>query len=313
MTTHPHSILLSGAWALALFVAASPSEAGETRTFSAPSYLANPGSFVDVPLTLDNAANLAAVRVQINFMPEVVSLAQVTAGPLGEAFEMSRGDEEGVVQLVFARAEPLAGGSGRLAVLRFMVNPGAEQDMFTEITIADIGLSDSSGVVDLRQKDTVVVSNGLVAVTLEPNIDNARNGLPDWWEHLHGLNIFAGNANLDPENDGMPNLLEYAFGGNPFAMDSEERGCRTGLVADGDSQFFRFSFYRRVSDPSLQIRLQESADLALWNDLNLTQQVIGTPVDAGDGTEFVTVRGTIPVTGIGAGARGFLRLEVKRP
>ena len=39
--------------------------------------------------------------MQINFNPEILELQAVTAGPLGAEFELSRGDGDGFVQLVF--------------------------------------------------------------------------------------------------------------------------------------------------------------------------------------------------------------------
>ncbi|MEX1116415.1 MAG: cohesin domain-containing protein [Akkermansiaceae bacterium] len=202
----------------------------DSRSLSLPSYLVNPGGILEVPLTLDNAAGLAAIQVQINFDPEVLELQTVTAGPLGEAFELSQGNGDGFVQLTFFRGESLAGGAGRLAVLSFRANPGTVTSLYSELAIADLMLSDSTGVIDLRQKDTLVTSNGQVAVTVQQNIDNARNGLPDWWEMQHGLNPFAANADLDPEHDGLSNLLEYAFGGNPTVADAHGRGTQAGRV-----------------------------------------------------------------------------------
>ncbi len=157
-----------------------------------------------MPLTLDNAAGLAAIQVQINFDPKVLELQTVTACPLGGAFELSQGYGDGLVQLTFFRGEALAGGAGRLAVLKFRANPGAVTNLSSELAIADLMLSDSTGVIDLRQKDTLVTTNGQVAVTVQPNIDNARNGLP--------------------------NLLEYAFGGNPVVADAQQRGIQAGRI-----------------------------------------------------------------------------------
>jgi hypothetical protein len=279
---------------------------------SLPSYLANPGGILEVPLSLDNAAGLAAVRVQINFNPEVLTLLNITAGPLGEAFELSHGDGEGFVQIVLARAESLVSGSGRLVVLKFQVNAGAVQDLFSELAIADLNFSDSTGVVDLRQKDTLTIANGLLAVTLSPNIDNAQNGLPDWWEAQHGLSPFTANANLDFEHDGLPNFLEYAFGGNPAIADAQQRGPQPGTVTEGQQKFLSLGFYRRLGDASLLFNVQESPDLGIWGDLNLSSQTIGTPQNMGDGTEFVSVRGTIPVAGVNAESKGFLRVVVER-
>ena len=62
----------------------------------------------------------------------------------------------------------------------------------------------------------------------------------------------------------------------------------------------------------MQFQVQESRDLSLWSDLNLSNQTDGTPVTLGNGTEFVTVRGTIPVPGENSEPRGFLRVQVKK-
>jgi hypothetical protein len=298
---------------LLLALVAPATAHADSRNFSLPSYQANPGGILEVPLTLDNAAGLAAIQVQVNFDPEVLELQAVTAGPLGAAFELSQGDGDGFVQLTFFRSEALAGGAGRLAVLKFRANPGAETSLFSELAIADLSLSDSTGVIDLRQKDTLVTTNGQVAVTVQQNIDNAHNGLPDWWEMQHELDLFTANAGLDPEQDGMSNLLEYAFGGNPKVADASERGVRAGRVEAGGKTFLSLGFYRRVGDSSLSIGVQESVDLGIWNDVSLPQYLIGPPQNMGDGTERVNVRGTLPATGANAEPRGFLRVVAERP
>jgi hypothetical protein len=297
---------------LLILVVPAPGHAAP-RTLSLPSYLANPGAILEVPLSLDNAAGLAAVKVQINFNTDILELLDVTAEPLGAAFDLSRGDGEGYVQLVFARSQNLANGAGRLALLKFRVNSGATPGLNSELAIADSRFSDSTGVIDLRQKDTLSTTDGLVTVTLGQNIDNANNGLPDWWETLNGMSLFEANANLDPERDGMNNFLEYAFGANPAFPDVRERGPQSGMVTVGQQTFLSIGFYRRVGDPTLVYRIRESADLSLWSDLNLAQQMIGLPLNMGDGTEFVQVRGTIPVSGLNAGPRGFLRAVVEKP
>jgi hypothetical protein len=285
----------------------------DSRTLSLPPYLANSGNTLEVPLSLDNAAGLAAMRVQINFDPEVLELQAVTAGPLGGAFELSEGDGEGFVQLVFARAEILASGSGHLALLKFRVNPGAVTDLYSELAIADVSLSDSTGVIDLRQKDTLVTTNGQITVSGQQNIDNAHNGLPDWWEQLHGLDPFDTNAEVDTDHDGLTNLLEYAFGGNPTISDAHERGVQSGRFESNGKTFLQVGFHRRLGDPSLFFRVQESLDLGVWHNLSLPQQLTGPPQDMGDGTEFVNVHGTIPAAGLNAQPRGFLRVVAERP
>ena len=49
--------------------------------------------------------------------------------------------------------------------------------------------------------------------------DSDGDGLPDWWEYQHGLNISANDANHDYDGDGRTNLQEYQSGTNPQAYD----------------------------------------------------------------------------------------------
>jgi hypothetical protein len=278
-----------------------------------PGYLANPGGVLQVPLTLDNAAGLAAIKVQINFDAKVLELQTVTSGALGQSFEMDRGDGDGFVQLTFFRGDALPAGSGQLAVLKFRANPGAVTNLYSELAIADVVLSDSTGVIDMLQKDTITIASGQVTVSASQIIDNGSNGLPDSWEEQHGLNPFDDNLLLDPENDGLPNLLEYAFGGNPKVADAHERGVQAGRHEVDGVSFLRVAFRRRMADGSLIYRVQESTNLGQWTDLNLNNRMIGTPQNMGDGTESVEVMGTLPMNGVDAAPKGFLRVNVEKP
>jgi hypothetical protein len=47
------------------------------------------------------------------------------------------------------------------------------------------------------------------------SLDSDGDGLPDWWEKLHGLDPLVADSGLDPDNDGWTNLDEYLNGGNP--------------------------------------------------------------------------------------------------
>jgi hypothetical protein len=197
--------------------------------------------------------------------------------------------------------------------LRFRANPGAVTNLYSELAIAELTLSDSTGVIDLRQKDTLTMTNGEVTVSVQPNIDNAGSGLPDWCEEQHGLDPFVSNLQLDPENDGLTNLLEYAFGGNPKVADAHERGIQAGRVELNGKTFLSVGFYRRTGDAALQFHVQESADLGFWTNLPLPQQILGTPQNMGDGTEHVNVLGTLPISGPDAEPKSFLRVAVEKP
>ncbi|MGI9242195.1 MAG: type I secretion C-terminal target domain-containing protein, partial [Verrucomicrobiales bacterium] len=45
--------------------------------------------------------------------------------------------------------------------------------------------------------------------------DTDGDGLPDWWEEMHGLDPQVDDADLDPDADGWSNLDEFAAGADP--------------------------------------------------------------------------------------------------
>ena len=56
----------------------------------------------------------------------------------------------------------------------------------------------------------------------------------------------------------------------------------------------------------------ESTDLTSWLSVDTTACQIGQTIDNGDGTETVTVQGTVPITGQQSQPKAFLRVEVTR-
>lgn len=308
-----HTAILKALGLAIVAFASTLSVQAESRTFSMPGYLANPGGTLQVPLTLDNAAGLAAIKVQINFDAKVLELDSVITGPLGQSFEMSQGDGDGFVQLTFFRGDALVRGSGRLAVLKFRANAGAVTELFSELAIADVVLSDSTGVIDLLQKDTLTITSGQVTVSMQPNIDNTGSGLPDWWEQAHSLDSFTTNSMQDTDQDGLPDFLEYAFGGNPRAADAQQRGVQGGRFQSSGTSFLSAGFFRRQGDQGLVFRVQESDNLRDWYDLPLPLRQIGAPQDMADGTEYVEVQSTLQITGPEAEPKGFMRVLVEKP
>jgi len=49
--------------------------------------------------------------------------------------------------------------------------------------------------------------------------DADKDGMPDWYENLYGLNPHANDAHLDADGDGRTNLEEYNAGTNPTLAD----------------------------------------------------------------------------------------------
>lgn len=99
-------------------------------------------------------------------------------------------------------------------------------------------LREPAGIVALPNGDVLVANSdggrierfGTVpSVPFCPG-DSDCDGMPDWWEILHGLNPnWAGDALLDYDHDGLTNLQEFLHGTDPWNRDTDGDG-----VSDGD-------------------------------------------------------------------------------
>lgn len=110
----------------------------------------------------------------------------------------------------------------------------------------------------------------------------------------------------DFEKDGGPNLLEYATGGNPLVPDLFRRP-KVEKINPGDQDWLAISFRRLINEPALLYQVQESGNLDTWHPVPLGPNLVGTPVNQGDGTEMVTVRAPVPLA---ASRVRWLRLAV---
>ena len=64
--------------------------------------------------------------------------------------------------------------------------------------------------------------------------DSDGDGLPDWWEEIHGLNVQGNDANNDLDGDGLSNLAEFLTGTDPTADNRLPTLMTTELLAMGE-------------------------------------------------------------------------------
>jgi hypothetical protein len=294
---------------LALVLGGAFAAHGADYVASLPAYLGRPGALVPVPLTLNDASGLAGVTARINYDPALLSVESVTTGELGAAFTLDQSAADGVVTLILTRTENLPAGQGRLGVINFRINAGATDALFSNLAIAGFALSDSTGVIDLMSSgNTLSLAPGKLTVSAHGWIDNDQDKLPDPWETLHGLSLLADDRASDPDADGLFNLVEYALGTNPRQPGSAPQ--RAGETEAGGQKYLTLAFPRLVgSQAGVTYAVRESADLLSWRTIDLGANAVLIGAN-GDGTETVTVRGNLPLTGAGATARAFLRLDI---
>jgi hypothetical protein len=268
---------------------------------------------VQVPLVLSDAAGLASVRATLNFDSQLLQLEGISAGPLGAQFELTPSATDGVVQLLFTRDTNLATGSGRLAILRFRVHLGAEAEAFSSLAVAEFQIGDESGVLAPDVSAPLLTQNGRVTVSSSLFLDNDADGLPDRWETDQGLSMLDPDALGDPDGDGVLNLAEYAQGLNPLRGDQASLLPLVATAESGPSRFLSLSFRRLLSPPpGLTYSVEESSDLTTWTPLDSAEHQIGPSAPQGDGTELVTIKGTVPLAGPGAQPKAFLHLRIDR-
>jgi len=124
--------------------------------------------------------------------------------------------------------------------------------------------------------------------------------------------IQAGNEQ-DPDQDGLSNLEEFAFGGDPIdAGDANTIRPSGSVEPSGASQHFEFD-YRRLTNLYSEIHytLQVSDSLAAdsWQTGSASFEVVGAPLDNGDGTETVTIR---LIESTADAPKQFIRLKVEQ-
>ncbi|MES2571151.1 MAG: cadherin-like domain-containing protein [Verrucomicrobiota bacterium] len=68
----------------------------------------------------------------------------------------------------------------------------------------------------------------------QPFIDSDGDGMPDWWEELHGFDKLKHDAANDFDGDGVNNLAEYRAGTNPTAHANQPDLLTREVIAFAD-------------------------------------------------------------------------------
>ncbi len=195
-----------------------------------------PGNAVQVPVLIDNAADVATIKLQINYDPQLLTLPSVSvnAASLGGNFSLEYTDEDGVLVVFLYRLDGLASGSGELCRLHFTANTGSQLMMQSALTIAEAGLGNGKGQ-DLALNGPVTVQSGAVNIYPTMESDQDSDGLPDLWEfhYSNGEGTTTLSAGTDDDSDGLDNLQEYIAGLNPTNYDGFYISAIESPVEDG--------------------------------------------------------------------------------
>ena len=150
---------------------------------------------------------------------------------------------------------------------------------------------------------TITVSDGVETTAesfqltvIDPDSDLDGDGLPYWWEALHGLDPESDDgpngADGDLEDDGITNLLERALNLDPNVADRD--GLPVVSIArnpDGRNHCIQISHRRLIDPANLTYQIEISPHLDQWDSHPPLTELVGPPVPLGDGiTEIVTFR-----------------------
>jgi hypothetical protein len=100
---------------------------------------------------------------------------------------------------------------------------------------------------------------------------------------------------VDPDGDGLVNLIEFSMNLDPKTSDAHRKLCVYQEVEDGGVAYPAMTIRRRSDYPDLTSTVEASTDLAIWSASGTVE--LAPPTDNGDGTETVTIRSTLPISG----------------
>ncbi|MEX0325885.1 MAG: immunoglobulin domain-containing protein [Puniceicoccaceae bacterium] len=138
------------------------------------------------------------------------------------------------------------------------------------------------------------------------------------WTGGFGLNAEDASPGADPDFDGIQNLFEFAFNFDPSVPGDHPKLPRAMFQEVGGSLYLQIEYLQRNDGAStgttgidytiddIRYTVETSTSLTgSWDSGPTHVEMVGTPVDNGDGTETVVVRRIAPISG-----PAFIRLSI---
>jgi len=177
----------------------------DTRTI-----VANAGTRVRVPVSINTSRPLACVNVRLSYDANILILAGVERGDgasvFNDDFLVTRPNPNVVAIGCFSSTNVVVGASV-LATALFDVREGTE-GLFSDVTIVDVQLTDESGVRDVTDEHPITTACGMVRVmsreAMVARLENAQMVAPE--TTLATLNVMAGDS-LSASTNRLPVMV----------------------------------------------------------------------------------------------------------
>ena len=135
-----------------------------------------------------------------------------------------------------AMADPDGDGRTNLEEYNAGSNPIVAEDYLASVATSERHIVDtwieSTAVGGWDLVEVWGLSGLFMADTAGRAPDADKDGLPDWWETLYGLNPNVVDSHVDSDGDGRTNLEEYNAGTNPIIFNDWSRS-----IAEQDRSF----------------------------------------------------------------------------
>ena len=160
-------------------------------------------------------------RVSARFSAATVArIIDVNGNGIADAWEVAYGLTGANAT---AEADPDGDGRTNLQAYNAGTNPSAAENYALSASSSSGFLVNTwiaaSGIGGGGLVEVWGVSELFAADTAGRAPDSDKDGIPDWYENLYGLNVHGNDAHIDSDGDGRTNLQEYNAGTNPILAD----------------------------------------------------------------------------------------------